>query len=134
MNDKTELINSLRTAFSRKTSCLLTLEGTTSELNLKLGRPFVIKELLDYEVALIRFEAYNALFNITDSNNLFYYNNGKDNITITFPPGAYEVKDINNELHRQMTELGDSITAINISGSTSLVKGIITITGEYKVD
>src|SRR5438552_6145069 len=33
-----------------------------------------------------------------------------------------------------MTELGDPITAITISGSTSLVKGIITITGVYKVE
>ena len=129
-----ELINNLRMAFSRKESCLLTLEGTTSELNLKLSRNFEMKESIDYEVALIRFEAFNTLFNITDVNNLFYYNNGKEDRIITFSPGAYEVKDINSELQRQIIILGDSNTAINISGSTSLVKGIITITGSYTVD
>lgn len=134
MTDHTELINSLRTALTRKESCLLTLEGTTSELNLELGRHFIMNENIDYEVALIRFEAYNTIYNITASNNLFYYFNGKDNRIITFPPGAYEVKDINNELIRQMKILGDSLTAIIISGSTSLVKGIITITGAYTVD
>src|SRR5579864_8607286 len=114
MLDNNELINNLRTAFSRKESCLLTLEGNNSELNLRLGRNFEMKDNIDYEVALIRFEAYNTLFNITSLNNLFYYNNGKEDRIIKFLPGAYEVKDINYELHRQMELLGDTKTNINI--------------------
>src|SRR5271163_3177391 len=129
MNDsQAEIINNLRTAFSRKESCLLTLEGSTSELNLRLGRNFEMNENIDYEVALIRFEAYNTLFNITSLNNLFYYNNGKENRIIKFLPGAYEVKDIDFELDRQMELLGDTKTNINIIGSTFLVRGIIKIT------
>ena len=54
----------------------------------------------DFEVALIRFEVYNSMFNITAGNNLFYYSNGTQNRTITFSPGAYEIAAINTELLR----------------------------------
>ena len=47
--------------------------------------------------------AYKAIFNVTTSNNKFYFKKeliDEDFIQINIPPGAYEIENINNETKR----------------------------------
>ena len=47
---------------------------------------------------------YNGTFNVTNSNNRFYFKktitDGDDFIQTTIPPGAYEIESLNNEIRR----------------------------------
>ena len=57
-----------------------------------------------FKIAATFLSGYNGVFNITNSNNKFYF---KKTITdedgfvqITIPPGAYEIESLNNEIKR----------------------------------
>ncbi|KYM90518.1 hypothetical protein ALC53_01772, partial [Atta colombica] len=54
----------------------------------------------DYELAI--FETYHTISNVNESNNKFYFN--KD-VEITIPEDSYEVRDINEFLKRDFTEM-----------------------------
>ena len=46
---------------------------------------------------------YNGIFNVTNSNNKFYFLKSitdDDHIIITIPPGAYEIESLNKEIKR----------------------------------
>ena len=51
-----------------------------------------------------------GIFKVTNSNNKFYFKktitNGDDFIQITIPPGAYEIKSLNNEIKRNIFDEG----------------------------
>ena len=55
-----------------------------------------------FKIAVIFLTAYNGIFNVTNSNNNFYFmkslidENGF--IQITIPPGAYGIESLNNEI------------------------------------
>ena len=57
-----------------------------------------------FKIAVTFLTGYNGIFNVTNSNNRFYF---KKTITdddgfikITIPPGAYEIESLNNEIKR----------------------------------
>jgi len=56
----------------------------------------------DYELGLAIFETYHTISNVNESNNKFYFS--KD-VEITIPEGSYEVRDINEFLKRDFTEM-----------------------------
>ena len=57
-----------------------------------------------FKIAVTFLTGYNGIFNVTNSNNKFYfkktttYEDGF--IKITIPPGAYEIESLNNEIKR----------------------------------
>ena len=56
-----------------------------------------------FKIAITFLSAYNGIFNITESNNKFYFFKSisdDDHIQIIIPPGAYEIESLNNEIKR----------------------------------
>lgn len=138
-------INMFRSAMSKKYSYSFLVSGTNHPFTIKLPETISLDSTIDYEVALIRFETYNSIFNINSTNNNFKYFNGKVNKTIILTPGAYEVTDINTEIQRLMKLQGDVTTKvveansadtfnINLSVNTQTLKSVITLKNNYTVD
>ena len=57
-----------------------------------------------YKIAVTFLTGYNGIFNVTNSNNKFYFKktitNEEGFMQITIPPGAYEIESLNNEIKR----------------------------------
>ena len=57
-----------------------------------------------FKIAVTFLTGYNGIFNVTDSNNKFYFKktfSDEDGfIQITIPPGAYEIESLNDEIKR----------------------------------
>ena len=57
-----------------------------------------------FQIAVTFLTGYNGIFNVTNSNNKFYFKktiSGEDGfIQITIPPGAYEIESLNDEIKR----------------------------------
>ena len=57
-----------------------------------------------FKVAVTFLTAYNGNFNVTDSNNKFYFTKSITDddhyIMITIPPGSYEIETLNDEIKR----------------------------------
>ena len=62
-----------------------------------------------FKVAITFLTGYNGIFNVTNSNNKFYFFKSitdDDYISITIPPGAYELENLNNEIKRIIIDDG----------------------------
>ena len=56
-----------------------------------------------FKIAVTFLSAYNGIFNVTNSNNKFYFLKSitdDDYIKITIRPGVYEIEALNNEIKR----------------------------------
>ena len=57
-----------------------------------------------FKIAVTFLTGYNGIFNVTNSNNKFYFKKSitdeDDFIQITIPPGAYEIESLNDEIKR----------------------------------
>ena len=57
-----------------------------------------------FQIAITFLTGYNGIFNVTNSNNRFYFKktitNGDDFFQNTIPAGAYEFESLNNENKR----------------------------------
>ena len=56
-----------------------------------------------FKIAITFLSAYNGIFNVTNSNNKFYFFKSisdEDHIQISIRPGVYEVEALNNEIKR----------------------------------
>ena len=57
-----------------------------------------------FKIAVTFLSGYNCIFNVTNSNNKFYFKKTISHedgfIQITIPPGAYEIESLNNEIKR----------------------------------
>ena len=57
-----------------------------------------------FKIAVTFLSAYNGIFNITSKNNKFYFTKSITDddhyITITIPPGAYEIESLDDEIKR----------------------------------
>ena len=58
---KDSIIDQLRRGFSKRDSYPLSVSDTTSDLKINLAQTIHLNPNLDYEIALIRFEAYNSI-------------------------------------------------------------------------
>ena len=81
-------------------SFVLELSGNTSVLSAEYFPPI----LLDgpHELALLSFQSWNSVANVTPDNNKFYYTVGKTQKVIEIQPGAYEILDIEKFLQRAL--------------------------------
>ena len=59
-----------------------------------------------FNVAITFLTAYNGIFNVTNSNNKFYFTKSITDddhyIMITIPPGSYEIEALNDEIKRNI--------------------------------
>ena len=57
-----------------------------------------------FKIAITFLSAYNGIFNITNSNNRFYFTKSISDyehyIVISIPRGAYEIESLNDEIKR----------------------------------
>ena len=56
-----------------------------------------------FKIAVTILTGYNGIFNVTNSNNKFYFNKWiieEDFIQIRVPEGTYELESLNNEIRR----------------------------------
>ncbi len=92
---------------SVRDSLPIRLISNSSDIRIRPNPPIVLNPNRNFECALIWFSAYNTIFNFDDSNNkfIFSHNAGINWTIITIPSGAYEIKQLNSEIQRQMTEL-----------------------------
>ena len=63
-----------------------------------------------YKIAATFLNGYNGIFNVTNSNNKFYFKktitDGDDFFQISVSPGAYEIESLNNEIKRIIIDKG----------------------------
>ena len=80
---------------------LIVMDKSTHEKHLSQPLQTNIKQ---FNTAVIFLTGYNGLFNVTNSNNKFYFIKSvtdKDGyIQIIIPPGAYEFENLTNEIKR----------------------------------
>ena len=87
-----------------------------------------------FEIAVTFLTGYNGIFNVTNSNNKFYF---KKTITdedgfiqITIPPGAYQIESLNNEIKRIIIDeehYTEAIYPFTIKPNFSTLGSIIVI-------
>src|SRR5271154_3458450 len=138
---KNTIIDQMRQAVTKRDSFPINLSGTTSDFRITLGDIIYLNSNLDYEIALIRFESYNSIYNITAKNNNFRYNNGAIWRVIVLTPGSYDVAAINSEIQRLMKLNGDVIVTsgvttynFNLYPNLNTLRSIIDLTNNYQVD
>ena len=63
-----------------------------------------------FKIAVNFFSGYNGIFNVTSKNNKFYFIKSITDedgfISITIPPGAYEIESLNDEIKRIINNEG----------------------------
>ena len=78
---------------------LIVLDKSTHEEH--LSQPLQTNNK-QFKIALTFLSGYNGIFNVTNSNNNFYFNKtitDEDGfVQITIPPGAYEIESLNDEI------------------------------------
>lgn len=69
---------------------------------LNLKEPIILDPTKNYTVSLVFFTVYNAIKNITSENNSFHFKEGEAEWqTIKISEGSYEIKNLNNEIHKR---------------------------------
>ncbi len=76
--------------------------------------------------------AYNVFENITSYNNIFIYFVNGDQYTIRIPEGCYAIRDLNQEIGKQMKENGHEV-AIEIFTDLNTHHSILKIKANYAV-
>ena len=92
-----------------------------------------------FKIAVTFLTGYNGIFNVTNSNNKFYFLKSitdDDHIQITIPPGAYEIESLNNEIKRIIIDEEHYTEAnypFNIKANFSTLGSIIEISTQGPV-
>ena len=87
----------------------LFLSSRTTNFRVQLDSPIFLDTKKKYEAALLSLHTYNSIPNITEQNNKFKYSPDKGSTwkIITIQKGAYELREINSHIQREMTKNGD---------------------------
>ncbi len=119
----------------RKPQITLEFKMTENKKTFHMDVPISLEDG-NYTIGLIEMAAYNSVFNITTANNNLRYSkdDGTTWIDIDIPEGAYEIDQINDEIHRQL-ELNDDVFndpeddgyPIELSANLSTQKSIIEL-------
>lgn len=109
-------------------------KGKSSNFTIKLNPPVILNPNKDYMVALVNSELWYSWYNVTTSNNNFKYFNGTDWVTVKVPPGAYNIKDINEEIKNQINDEGDNDEFVTLTANFNTSKTILRVNDNYKVD
>ena len=121
-----KLINLSSNKYSR------TIKATSDVSDFRIHFPISInlEQDLNYELGLMWFSSYNSIYNITNENNNFVYSKdgGKTFQQFKINPGAYEIKEIESELKKN---LGDLIT---IQPQLSTGKVVINLAENVIID
>src|SRR5205085_3239832 len=99
-----ERLQEIGDKLSNKHSSYYVFHSKKSDFYIKFPTPIKLNPRRNYEMALHYFSSSNHLVNISDENNKFRYSNdtGKSWTTIKLESGAYEMKQIHDEIKRLM--------------------------------
>ena len=93
-----------------------------------------------FKIALTFLTGYNGIFNLTNSNNKFYFKKFITNedgfIKSTIPPGAYQLESLNNEKKRLIVDEGhysDNEYPFTIKPNFSTLGSIIEISPQRPI-
>ena len=81
-------------------SFVLELSGNESILRADYFPSIILDE--DHEIALLSFQGWNSMANITPENNKFYYTVGNKHQIVQVETGSYEITDIEKYLQRAL--------------------------------
>lgn len=81
-------------------SFVLELSGNTATLSAEYFPPILLDGA--HELALLSFQSWNSISNVTLMNNCFYYFDGVTEKVIKIPEGAYEISDIEKFLQQAL--------------------------------
>lgn len=104
--------------------------GSSQHLITAFNPPLLINESKQYEVALINANVWYSWFNITPKNNQFKFYDGSTWTTITIPPGAYNVTDINKYIKKRLPDED----GIMIEPNFNTLHSELSLTHGYQVD
>jgi len=126
-------IKAIRKLLTKKADLSLIFSTTLSDYTTPIYPPLEFGTDENWVIGLLSLETYYSFSNIDNTNNIFTYSidNGTTWKTITLPPGAYEIGQINSEIKRLM--LPDE--GIEILANTITLGSIVDITAPaYQVD
>ena len=132
-----ERLQEIGDILSNKHSSYYVFHSKKSDFNTKFPTPIKLNPHRNYEMALHYFSTSNHLVNISEENNQFIYSHdtGKTWTTIKLESGAYEMKQINDEIKRLMVvnkHFDDKVSPhnyyINIGVNLSTFKSFVEIT------
>ena len=116
---------------------LIVMDKSTHEEHLSQTLQTNIKQ---FKIAVTFLTDYNGIFNVTNSNNNFYFmksisdEDGYKQIII--PPGAYEIESLNDEIRRIIIDGGHFIEAnypFTIKPNFSTLSSIIEISTQGSI-
>ena len=90
-----------------------------------------------FKIAVTFLSAYNGIFNVTNSNNKFYFTKSITDdshyIMITIPPGAYEIESLDDEIKRMLindSHFSEGNYPFKIKPNFSMLGSIVEISNE----
>ena len=102
MDNLSETLKNLDNKLSSKFSTTIKTNSTTSEFNIKFPIPLILNNSLNYELGLLWFSTYNAIYNIGAYEftliDLKKDDLGYPSYIFTMTPGAYEISEIGLEM------------------------------------
>jgi hypothetical protein len=115
--------------------------ATTNDFTILFQSPIDL-ENTRWQVALSHITTYNSWYNISaaNRNNIFHYNNGSTNRSLTLEDGSYNFQDLVTHIQDLMVTLGDytagtpNTFSINFSLDSTDGYVTLTLTNSYTVD
>ena len=106
------------------------LSGAGVEISADFDTPLYEK----YKIALQSLSTFYSWPNVDSSNNKLVYRRARNEKTITFPEGAYEIKDLSEYIRNRLKVNGDD-EAFRLGASFNTLKAYIDILKDgYTVD
>ena len=97
MDNLSDALKNLDNKLSSKFSTTIKANSTTSDFNIRFPIPLVLDSTLNYELGLLWFSTYNAIYNI-GAYKFEYSVDGNNFTERVLTPGAYEIPGIGIEL------------------------------------
>lgn len=115
------------------------LSGTQSILSSNYNPPIPLDENVEYELALLNFETFNSIPNVSSINNkLYYYTTNTFQPSdapefVTLPEGAYEITDIEEYINQEFQSSSQFI-ALRANNNTLKTSVKATVPLDFRKD
>ena len=129
-----EILEKIEKNTTNKPAFQIVLTGIGSKLSAEFTPPLDFRIGCKYEIALASLETYRSFPNIDNSNNeiLILINGIWEKITIAI--GCYDIRDINNEIKRQIGDRGGTASSFNLTPNLNTLKCIMTLSDGIEVN
>ena len=144
-NEVLDLLNKIEKNTRMKNQLTLEFKMTSNKEKIFFDEP-ISHHSGKYQMGVASFSAWNTVFNITSANNNFRYSNYTLWRDIRIAPGAYQISQINEAIHRQLDWNGDLFNQpseefpIELYADKATQKSVVEfkvgpgVTFRYKVD